>query len=423
MDNNIFYLYEKVLKLNTSNEFDFSIFKTFLSLYSEKAYLRDIQFLKHLDLLKMNTLKSPRNMSFDYKKYINFLIPDNAQKIIFFNGFYSFSENLSSDILFKYNKFSYDIFLHKLKKFYLDFVYNRLNFFYILNSIFFSDGIYISIPDNIVLDRPLYVLNFFDSSNINEMVHPRLFLFVGKNANINIMDGYFNFSKNLFVNISSCLLLDQSSFVNYYFVNENATSYLNSYSFFSGQYKNSNLKFNDLSFGENYYKGNYNFILNEDNCSLNKYVCKHAKKQSLNNIDSNVFHLGSKSKSNINYCVLGNDNSSSFFTGGINVDINIDKVDANLKCDGLLLSDLSHITLVPELYIKSNDVKCSHGATVGYIDKDILFYMKCRGIVKLECIKIIIDVFLSRCIDKKNLFFHVLNKKIINEYFTFDYEQ
>lgn len=418
MDRNIVYLYEKILSLDHSKEFDFTIFKNFLSLYSEKINLRDEDFLNYSDLLNRNVLTLPDNVSFDYKKYLDFVIPNNAQKIIFRNGFYSSSENMSSDIVFCHGKLPSVVFLDDLVKFYSDSVYDKLNFFYILNSVFFTDCVYIFIPDDVVIDKPLYILNFFDSSSSNAIVNPRFFLSVGKNSHIDVMESFFDFSSNLFINSSTCLLLKNLSFVNYYLVNR--FSFLKSHSFFSKQLTNSVLKYNDFSFGGSYYKGHYNFILDEKKCSLVKYMCKHVKGSSVDDVVSRVFHLGSESKSNVNYCVLGNGESKVFFTGSIIVGVDLNKIDANLKCDGLLISDFSNITLVPELSISSNDIKCSHGATVGYIDSNIMFYMRSRGLYNNECIKIILSVFLERCIDRKNLFFDVLSEKIICEYFNYE---
>lgn len=418
MDRNIVYLYEKILSLDKSREFDFAIFKNFLSLYSQKIDLRDESFLNGTNLLDRNVLTASNNVLFDYKKHLDCVIPDDAQKIIFLNGFYKSSENLSSDVVFQYGKLNSGIFLDELIKFYSDSVYDKLNFFHILNSILFNDGVYIFVPDDVVVDKPLYILNFFDSQSSNAVVNPKVFLSVGKNSHINVMENYFDFSSNLFINASTCLLLKQFSLVNYYLSNSFAS--FKSRSFFSQQLESSILKYNDFSFGGSYYKGYYNFILDDVNCSLKNYMCKHIKGLSVDDVVCRVFHLGSVSKSDVNYCVLGNGKSKIFFTGSIMVGVDLNKIDANLKCDGLLLSDFSNITLVPELSISSNDIKCSHGATVGYIDSSIMFYMRSRGIYNSECLKIVLSVFLDRCIDKKNLFFDVLNEKIVCEYFNYE---
>lgn len=418
MDRNIVYLYEKILSLDKSKEFDFAVFKNFLSLYSQKIDLRDENFLNHINLLGRNVLTGSNNLLFNYKKYLDYIIPDDAQKVIFLNGFYNSSENVSSDIIFHYGKLSSDVLLDEVINFYSDSVYDKLNFFHILNSIFFNDGVYIFVPDDVIVDKPLYILNFFDAESSNTVVNSKFFLSVGKNAHINVMENYCDFSSNLFVNASTCLLLKQFSFVNYYLANSFAS--FKSRSFFSKQLKNSVLKYNDFSFGGLYYKGYCNFILDENNCSLTKYMCKHVKGSSVDDVISRIFHLGSASKSNVNYCVLGNGNSKIFFTGSIIVGVDINKIDANLKCDGLLLSDFSNITLIPELSISSNDIKCSHGATVGYVNSSIMFYMRSRGIYSNECMKIVLSIFLDRCIDKKNLFFNVLSEKIVCEYFNYE---
>lgn len=418
MDKNVIFLYEKLLRLEQRQLLDLTGFKNFLSLYSEKEYLHDEFFLKKIDLVNRYVLNFSECLTFDYRKYLSIDIPNDSQKIIFLNGFFYKSENLSDDLIFNYGRLSNRFFLKDLFKFYYNYVNDKLNFFYILNSVFLSYFNYVIVPDNIVFEKPLYVLNFFNSLSNNCMVNPRFFLSVGKKSKINIMECYFNFSNNLFVNVSTFLLFKEYSCTNYCLFNESSS--VNSHSVFARQLTNSDLKYNVFSFGVSYCKSFYNFFLDGNYCSLLKYACRYVKEKSFNDVICNVIHSDSFSKSDINYCVLGDDESNTSFLGRVIVDVDILGVDAKLKCDGLLLSDLSSIILNPELFILSNDVKCSHGATVGRVDANIMYYMGSRGLSERKSINIIICIFLDRCIDRKNLFFDILNKKIICEYFSYE---
>ena len=283
---------------------------------------------------------------------------------------------------------------------------------------FFSDGVRINIPDDLVVNEPLYILNIIDNVVVNSMSHLRTFITVGKNAHVNIMESHFNSSSNVFSNVSTFLHLKPKSKMNYFLINDNTAPLLNVHSFFSKQDTSSNLNFNDLSFGNQFYKGIYNFFLLGRDSYLKKNIGRNLKGESVSDIDSRIFHYGKNAKSNILCRILGRDRSIGSFRGRLIVGFNVSGVDADLRCDGLLLSKLSKITLMPELRIDNNDVKCSHGATIGYIDDALVFYMMSRGLSKNECINIIISLFLSRCVDNGSLFFNILNERIINDYYT-----
>lgn len=93
------------------------------------------------------------------------------------------------------------------------------------------------------------------------------------------------------------------------------------------------------------------------------------------------------------------DQGRGVFQGRILVAKDAQKTDGQQSCRTLLLSDRAEIDTKPELEIYADDVKCSHGATVGEIDPDALFYLRARGVDEIEARRMLIDAFLADVLD------------------------
>ena len=94
------------------------------------------------------------------------------------------------------------------------------------------------------------------------------------------------------------------------------------------------------------------------------------------------------------------DNSSFSFYGIVDVEEGSVKTDAEQLHMGLLLSDQAKITASPQLLIRNDDVKCSHGSAVGDLDKNQMFYLRSRGIDEDDAKKILIRAFFADILEK-----------------------
>ena len=97
------------------------------------------------------------------------------------------------------------------------------------------------------------------------------------------------------------------------------------------------------------------------------------------------------------------DKSKGVFNGKIMVRKDAQKIDAFQSNNNLLLSDLSSIDSKPQLEIYADDVKCSHGCTIGQLDQEALFYMRSRGIGIEEAKAVLTYAFTSEVIDKVSI--------------------
>ena len=112
------------------------------------------------------------------------------------------------------------------------------------------------------------------------------------------------------------------------------------------------------------------------------------------------------------------DSSKGVFNGKIMVRKDAQKIDAFQSNNNLLLSNASSIDSKPQLEIYADDVKCSHGCTIGQLDEEALFYMRSRGIEKKEAQAVLTYAFASEVIENisisklKNFCQHLVAKKL-----------
>jgi len=125
---------------------------------------------------------------------------------------------------------------------------------------------------------------------------------------------------------------------------------------------------------------------------------KADRKQKIT-IASCIHHVSSHTNSKQLYKGMADDQSHAAFHGRIVIDSDIKAVIAHQKNNNLLLSNHAEIDTKPELEIYSNDVQCTHGATVGQLDSEALFYLQSRGITEVEAKRLLIDAFVNEILE------------------------
>ena len=110
-------------------------------------------------------------------------------------------------------------------------------------------------------------------------------------------------------------------------------------------------------------------------------------------------HNAANTTSSTRVKAVADDRSRSVFNGRIYVAKGADGTDAQLKTNNLLLSDAAEIDTKPELEIHAEDVKCSHGATIGQLDENALFYLRSRGIDAAQARQILTVAFCQELLD------------------------
>lgn len=404
MDKLIFFLKNIFLKSELHDNFLKSKINDFIESYNNDSYAKDAFILDKLDYPLMSCVKSS-NFVFD-RNIVNLNIPVDSQILVFFNGYYVSSFFLNNDIkIFEFN-FKSRFLNEKLRTksdLFLFNDFNDLNIFSVFDFLLNENTFIVYIPKQIV-SKPLYFLNFFDNPVTKSMSNTRVFIYLDDFSSIDIFEYSFFEFDNLFVNSNKFVKLCKNSNLSYYLLNNFSGLSFYTQSMFVNQLAYSNFYSNYLSVNKSFCKKYFNLYLSDKNAKVYFCLSEILKNKAYSYIDFNLNCIDSNVDGNVFFRSIVVDSSSCFFNGCLNVLSNLDKIIASLKCDALLLSSESSCTLVPELSIMSSDVKCFHGATIGFLDNNIIYYMRTRGLSYSECLDLIVNSFLFVFFNKNSNF-------------------
>ena len=250
-----------------------------------------------------------------------------------------------------------------------------------LNTAFAKEGAYINIPKHKEVEKPIEIINFSTGSEVALLLQPRNLIVVGENAHVQIIERHQSLSENaVFTNSVTEIFAEKKAFVDYYKIqNDGPTASLIDNTYIS-QERDSNCSVHTFSFGGSLTRNNLNFSQNgEHSDSTLKGITILENKQ---HVDHNtlVHHQAPNCESHQDYKGIFGDSSTGVFNGKIIVEKDAQKIDAFQQNNNILIDDKATINAKPQLEIFADDVKCSHGCTIGQFDEDALFYLRSRGI-------------------------------------------
>jgi len=254
-----------------------------------------------------------------------------------------------------------------------------------LNTAFVSEGAYIHIPKNIEVQKPIQIINFTTGSEPATMTQPRNLIVVEENSHVQIIERHQSLTVNeVLSNVVTEVFAAQSATVDYYKIqndHSNASLVDNTY---VNQKSNSVVAVHTFSFGGNITRNNLNFFQNGEHIdSILKGVTIIEGKQHVDH-HTLVHHIEPNCESHQDYKGIYDERSTGVFNGKVVVEKEAQKTNAYQQNNNVLVSDKATINAKPQLEIFADDVKCSHGCTIGQLDDDALFYMQQRGIPKKE---------------------------------------
>jgi len=255
------------------------------------------------------------------------------------------------------------------------------NAFTALNTAFFQDGAMIHIPDNTVLDEPLYVFFISTGGESSFVSHPRSIVLVGKSSRLSLVESYLGQANTTyFVNTVTEVVAGEQSFVEHTKIQNEHENAFHVGSMHVQQRANSNFTSHSISLGAALARNNVAVSLDAEGieCTLNGLAV--ANGHQLMDNHTTIDHAKPHCNSHQLYKSILNGNAKGVFNGKIFVRQDAQKTDAKQTNKTLLLSDEATIDTKPQLEIFADDVKCTHGATVGQLDEEQVFYLRSRGI-------------------------------------------
>lgn len=276
------------------------------------------------------------------------------------------------------------------------------NGFVALNTAITQDGTVVYIPDKCVIDEPIQILNL-TSSRKGEYVlsQPRNIIVAGKNSHVRIIETYNSLSEEpSFTNVVTEIDAGENSYVELFRIqNENLNSFQISKTQVE-QERNSNFTSYNITLGGALVRNDLNTVLDDVNINCNLYGLYILEDSQHVDNHTLIDHAKPHCLSNELYKGVLKDKSRAVFNGKVFVRKDAQKTNAYQSNKNILLSQEATVDTKPQLEIFADDVRCTHGATVGQLDDESVFYLRSRGIDKENARSILIRAFANDIFEK-----------------------
>ena len=337
----------------------------------------------------------------DVKQY--FLHEIDTYKIVFVDGIYSsyLSETTHDgvDICLMSSALTKDMYKPVIDV-YFNKVASKEESLTTLNTAFSREGAYIYIPKNKMPKKPIEILHFATGNEASLMLQPRNLIIVEENAEVQIIERHQSLtSNNVLTNAVTEIYAADNAIVDIYKLqNDTAGASLIDNTYIDQKNK-SVVKVHTFSFGGKLTRNNLNFYQNGEYIdSIMKGVTILGEKQHVDH-HTLVHHIEPNCESHQDYKGIYGESSTGVFNGKIIVDKIAQKTNAFQQNNNILISDKATINTKPQLEIFADDVKCSHGCTIGQLDEDALFYLQSRGIPLKEARALLMYAFANNVLE------------------------
>jgi Fe-S cluster assembly protein SufD len=419
-----FMAFEDTVDVNSSvHDIRTEAIKTFEAEGFPTKRLEDWKYTSLNSILKYDYSVFPKNenaLEFkDIKKY--FIHEIDSYKIIFIDGKYA--SHLSQTTHDGLDVCLMSAALTKPKyKMIIDNYFNKIavkDGLSSLNTAFSHEGAYINIPKNKVVEKPIQIIHFSTGNEAAVMLQPRNLIIVNENAHVQIIERHQSLTDNpVLTNSVTEIFTNKRAIVDYYKIQNDKQSASLIDNTYINQKQESLAKVHTFSFGGKLIRNNLNFYQNGERIdSTMKGITIIGDKQ---HVDHNtlVHHIEPNCESHQDYKGIFNDSSTGVFNGKVVVEKLAQKTNAFQANNNVLMSDKATINTKPQLEIFADDVKCSHGCTIGQLDESAMFYLRSRGIPEKEARALLMFAFSNNVMDSvkipelKNRITKIIAKKL-----------
>lgn len=254
------------------------------------------------------------------------------------------------------------------------------DFFASLNTAFMLDGGFVYLPRAAVLKEPVHLLFVSTERSSPTVTHPRNLIVAEEVSECAVIEEYVSLGgEGYFSNAVTELVAAEGSVVQHYLVERESTSAFNVGTLRIQQGRASNVASHTALFGGALIRNNVHPVLAGEGayCMINGLFMP-AGRQHMDNF-MRVEHASPHCDSRQFYNGILDGHGRGVFSGRIVVHKPAQKTDAKQTNRNLLLSDEAQMDSKPQLEIYADDVKCTHGATIGQLDADAIFYLRSRG--------------------------------------------
>ncbi len=253
--------------------------------------------------------------------------------------------------------------------------------FIALNTAFLHDGAFVWIPPGTIVEQPISLVLVSSSSAAAGVSHPRVLIVAGDNSQARIVELYVGpAGQQSFTNAVTEVVVGAGAVIDHYKVQRESARALHVGSMHVHCTRDSNFSSHSITFGGALVRNDVVAVLDGEGgeCTLNGLYLVDGRRLVDNH--TTIDHASPHCASHEMYKGILSAHARAVFNGKIIVRPDAQKTDAKQTNRALLLSDDAQINTKPQLEIFANDVKCTHGAAVGQLDEDAIFYLRARGL-------------------------------------------
>ena len=274
-----------------------------------------------------------------------------------------------------------------------------------LNTAFTHDGAYVYVPDGLVFEQPLQIL--FVSTGEGAvapaatMSHPRTLIVTGDHSQAQIVETYVSApGQKHFTNAVTEVVAGEHSVLDHYKVEEESVDAFHMASMQIHASRSSNVSTLAFTLGGRIVRNDIVAVLDGEGAECTLSGLYLADGERLVDTHTTIDHAKPHCPSHEVYKGILGGRARAVFNGKIIVRIDAQKTDAKQTNRALLLSDHATINTKPQLEIFADDVKCTHGAAIGQLDEDAIFYLRARGLTYLEARDMLIHAFAGEILER-----------------------
>tara|TARA_B100000315_G_scaffold227450_1_gene235354 strand:- start:5830 stop:7182 length:1353 start_codon:yes stop_codon:yes gene_type:complete len=270
-----------------------------------------------------------------------------------------------------------------------------------LNTAFLQDGALIKVAEGVVLDAPVQVLFVSTAQGEAVVTHPRVLVIAEANSQFGVIESYAGLrDAEYFTNAVTEIDAGAGSVVTHAKVLRESLQAYHVASLQARLDRSAVVTSTSVTLGGALVRNDVGAVLNGEGaeCTLNGlYVA--GRNQLIDN-HTTIDHASPHCDSHELYKGILDGDGRAVFNGKIIVRLDAQKTDAKQSNKALLLSERAQVNTKPQLEILADDVKCTHGATVGQLDNDALFYLRARGLGLEHARRMLIDAFATDVLDR-----------------------
>jgi len=250
-----------------------------------------------------------------------------------------------------------------------------------LNAAYLDDGAFIHVPKGVRVETPVHLIFVSTAGDQPTMSHPRTLIHVEEGAHVDVVEHHFGLDSTVyFTNAVTEVVLEREATASHYFIERDSEQAYNVSTLRMQQHESSSFDSHTVLLGGKLVRNNVHpkFVGENAHGALNGLYAPRGDQHMDNHM--RVHHTVASCSSRQYYTGVLTDKGSGTFVGRIVCDRAGQQTDSEQSSRGLLLSDNAYLHSRPQLEIFADDVVCTHGASIGQLDEQALFYLRSRGL-------------------------------------------